>query len=288
MNDPSREIVNGRGNLSFTSINLPRLGILADHNVDAFFAELDKMVDLVFEQLLERLEIQSCKKCKNYPFLMGQGIWIDSERLGPDDEVREVLKHGTMTIGFIGLAEALVALRGKHHGEDEESQKLGLKIIRTMREYTDKVSAETGLNYSVIATPAEGLSGRFIRLDKQRFGIIPGVTDREYYTNSFHVPVYYHCTAFHKLSVEAPYHALTNGGHISYVEMDGDPLKNLDAFEKIVRYMHDIGIGYGSINHPVDRDPLCGYNGIIDDTCPCCHRGETTRVTERIKRIKVD
>ena len=157
-----------------------------------------------------------------------------------------------------------------------------------MREYTDQVSAEMGLNYSVIATPAEGLSGRFVRLDKQRFGIIPGVTDRDYYTNSFHVPVYYHCSAFHKLSVEAPYHALTNGGHISYVEMDGDPLKNLDAFEKIVRYMHDIGIGYGSINHPVDRDPLCGYNGIIDDTCPCCRRGEATRVTERMKRIQVE
>ena len=245
-------------------------------------------MELVIDQLNERFRIISNKRVKNFPFLMGEGVWIDSEKLSWNDKVGEVLKHGTMTIGFIGLAEALVALRGKHHGEDEESQKLGLKIIRTMREYTDKVSAETGLNYSVIATPAEGLSGRFIRLDKQRFGIIPGVTDREYYTNSFHVPVYYHCTAFHKLSVEAPYHALTNGGHISYVEMDGDPLKNLDAFEKIVRYMHDIGIGYGSINHPVDRDPLCGYNGIIDDTCPCCHRGETTRVTERIKRIKVD
>ena len=286
--DPDREIAPRRGNLSFTSINLPRIAIEANGNVDVFFKVLQERMELVIDQLNERFRIISNKRVKNFPFLMGEGVWIDSEKLSWNDKVGEVLKHGTMTIGFIGLAEALVALRGKHHGEDEESQKLGLKIIRTMREYTDKVSAETGLNYSVIATPAEGLSGRFIRLDKQRFGIIPGVTDREYYTNSFHVPVYYHCTAFHKLSVEAPYHALTNGGHISYVEMDGDPLKNLDAFEKIVRYMHDIGIGYGSINHPVDRDPLCGYNGIIDDTCPCCHRGETTRVTERIKRIKVD
>lgn len=286
--DPDREIAPRRGNLSFTSINLPRIAIEANGNVDVFFKVLQERMELVIDQLNERFRIISNKRVKNFPFLMGEGVWIDSEKLSWNDKVGEVLKHGTMTIGFIGLAEALVALRGKHHGEDEESQKLGLKIIRTMREYTDKVSAETGLNYSVIATPAEGLSGRFIRLDKQRFGIIPGVTDREYYTNSFHVPVYYHCTAFHKLSVEAPYHALTNGGHISYVEMDGDPLKNLDAFEKIVRYMHDIGIGYGSINHPVDRDPLCGYNGIIDDTCPCCHRGETTRVTERIKRIKVE
>ena len=265
--DPDREIAPRRGNLSFTSINLPRIAIEANGNVDVFFKVLQERMELVIDQLNERFRIISNKRVKNFPFLMGEGVWIDSEKLSWNDKVGEVLKHGTMTIGFIGLAEALVALRGKHHGEDEESQKLGLKIIRTMREYTDKVSAETGLNYSVIATPAEGLSGRFIRLDKQRFGIIPGVTDREYYTNSFHVPVYYHCTAFHKLSVEAPYHALTNGGHISYVEMDGDPLKNLDAFEKIVRYMHDIGIGYGSINHPVDRDPLCGYNGIIDDTC---------------------
>ena len=286
--DPSQEIANGRGNLSFTSINLPRLAIESHGDEALFYEKLKDMMELVIGQLDDRFAIQSKKRVYNFPFLMGEGVWIDSEKLSWNDKVGEVLKHGTMTIGFIGLAEALVALRGKHHGEDEESQKLGLKIIRTMREYTDKVSAETGLNYSVIATPAEGLSGRFVRLDKQRFGIIPGVTDREYYTNSFHVPVYYHCTAFHKLSVEAPYHALTNGGHISYVEMDGDPLKNLDAFEKIVRYMHDIGIGYGSINHPVDRDPLCGYNGIIDDTCPCCHRGETTRVTERIKRIKVE
>ena len=286
--DPDREIAPRRGNLSFTSINLPRIAIEANGNVDTFFKLLQERMELVIDQLNERFKIISQKRVMNFPFLMGEGVWIDSEKLNWEDTVGEVLKHGTMTIGFIGLAEALVALRGKHHGEDEESQKLGLRIISAMREYTDQVSSEMGLNYSVIATPAEGLSGRFVRLDKQRFGIIPGVTDRDYYTNSFHVPVYYHCSAFHKLSVEAPYHALTNGGHISYVEMDGDPLKNLDAFEKIVRYMHDIGIGYGSINHPVDRDPLCGYNGIIDDTCPCCRRGEATRVTERMKRIQVE
>ena len=283
--DPDREIAPRRGNLSFTSINLPRIAIKANGDVQWFFEELERKMALVTEQLDERLAIISKKKVKNFPFLMGQGVWIDSEKLDWDDTVGEVLKHGTLTIGFIGLAEALVALRGKHHGECEESQILGLEIIGTMRAYTDKLSRERGLNYSLIATPAEGLSGRFVRLDKEKFGIIPGVTDREYYTNSFHVPVYYPCSAFHKLSIEAPYHALTNGGHISYVEMDGDPLQNLDAFEKIVRFMHDKGIGYGSINHPVDRDPVCGYNGIIGDECPCCHRTEDSRPFERIRRI---
>lgn len=283
--DPTREVAPRRGNLSFTSINLPRIAIKANGDVQWFFEELERKMELVTEQLDERLAIISKKKVRNFPFLMGEGVWIDSEDLDWNDSVAEVLKHGTLTIGFIGLAEALKALRGAHHGESEESQNLGLEIVGAMRAYTDKLSQERGLNYSLIATPAEGLSGRFVRLDKERFGIIPGVTDRDYYTNSFHVPVYYPCSAFHKLSTEAPYHALTNGGHISYVEMDGDPLQNLDAFEKIVRFMHDQGIGYGSINHPVDRDPVCGYNGIIGDECPCCHRSENGRPFERIRRI---
>ncbi|MBQ8556318.1 MAG: anaerobic ribonucleoside triphosphate reductase, partial [Clostridia bacterium] len=285
--DKNREIAPRRGNLSFTSINLPRIAIKANGDVSWFFEELERKMQLVVDQLNERFAIISKKKVKNFPFLMGEGVWIDSEKLDWNDTVGEVLKHGTLTIGFIGLAEALKALRGAHHGESEESQNLGLEIIGAMRAFTDRIAKETGLNYSVIATPAEGLSGRFIRLDKERFGIIPGVTERDYYTNSFHVPVYYECSAFHKLSVEAPYHALTNGGHISYVEMDGDPLQNLDAFEKIVRFMHDSGIGYGSINHPVDRDPVCGYNGIINDECPCCGRTEDDggRRFERIRRI---
>ena len=271
INDPSREIVNGRGNLSFTSINLPRLGILANHDVDAFFAELDKMVDLVFEQLLERLEIQSCKKCKNYPFLMGQGIWIDSDRLGPDDEVREVLKHGTLTVGFIGLAECLKALIGKHHASPRRRRSLASRLwASSVRRRTR--SAETKLNFSVIATPAEGLSGKFVRLDRKRFGSIEGITDKDYYTNSFHIPVYYGISAYNKIRLEAPYHALTNGGHITYVEVDGDPVNNLEAFEDLIRAMKDMGVGYGSINHPVDRDPLCGYTGIIGDVCPRCGR----------------
>ncbi|MBR4082268.1 MAG: anaerobic ribonucleoside triphosphate reductase [Clostridia bacterium] len=283
--DRNRETAPRRGNLSFTSINLPRIAIEANGDIGWFFEELERKMALCAEQLDERLKIISKKKVKNFPFLMGEGVWIDSENLSWEDTVGEVLKHGTLSIGFIGLAEALVALRGKHHGESEESQNLGMEIVGAMRNYVDRLSRERGLNYTLLATPAEGLSGRFIRLDREKFGVIPGITDREYYTNSFHVPVYYGCTAFHKLSVEAPYHALTNAGHISYVEMDGDPLQNLDAFEKIVRFMHDKGVGYGSINHPVDRDPVCGYNGIIGDECPCCHRKEDGRPFERIRRI---
>ena len=283
--DPSREIAPRRGNLSFTSINLPRIAIKANGDIGWFFEELENKMKLVVEQLDERFEIIARKKVFNFPFLMGQGVWIDSENLDWDSEVREVLKHGTMSVGFIGLAECLKALRGKHHGESEESQNLGLEIIGFMRKYLDKLSDERHLNYTLLATPAEGLSGRFVRMDRERFGKIAGVTDREYYTNSFHVPVYYPISAFDKISIEAPYHALTNAGHISYVEMDGDPTRNLEAFEKIVRHMHDCGIGYGSINHPVDRDPLCGFNGIIGDTCPCCGREEEGRPFERIRRI---
>lgn len=283
--DPTREIANQRGNLSFTSINLPRIAIKANKNLDWFFEELDRKIDLCIDQLNERFEIQAKKLVRNYPFLMGEGVWIDSEKLGPDDQVREVLKHGTLTIGFIGLAETLVSLTGKHHAESETSQNLGFEIVRHMRKRMDDEAAKTHMNFSLIATPAEGLSGRFVRIDKKKFGIIPGVTDRDYYTNSFHVPVHYSINAFKKIQIEAPYHALTNGGHISYVELDGDPCENLDVFEKIVRCMHDAGIGYGSINHPVDRDCVCGYNGIIGDTCPKCGRKEDEVPFERIRRI---
>ena len=218
---------------------------------------------------------------------MGQGVWLDSDKLGPDDTVGEVLKHGTLTVGFIGLAEALKALIGVHHGESEEARELGLEIVKHMRERTDLESQKTGLNYSLIATPAEGLSGRFVKMDAERFGIIEGVTDREYYTNSFHVPVYYPIRAFEKIKIEAPYHALTNGGHISYIELDGDPLENLPAFEKVIRYMKECGIGYGSVNHPVDRDSECGYTGIIGDSCPKCgrHESDDNVAFERIRRI---
>ena len=283
--DPTREVCNRRGNLSFTSINLPRIAIESHGDIDKFFKTLDERMDLVFEQLDERFEIQARKKVRNYPFLMGEGVWLDSEKLGWDDEVREVLKHGTLSVGFIGLAETLVALIGEHHGQSERAQQLGLKIIGHMRERCDARSEEKKLNYTLLATPAEGLSGRFVKIDQKRYGKIEGVTDREYYTNSFHIPVYYPISAFDKIRLEAPYHALTNAGHISYIEMDGDPTKNLDAFEAVVRAMHDAGIGYGSINHPVDRDPVCGYNGIIGDVCPQCGRQEEEVHFERIRRI---
>ncbi len=285
--DPTKEVTCGRGNLSFTSINLPRLGILAKGDMDVFYKTLDKRLALCCRQLLHRFEIQKKKTVKNYPFLMGQGIWIDSEKLNINDQVGEVLKNGTLSVGFIGLAETLVALTGKHHGESEESRKLGLEIITHMRKYLDEESEKTGLNFTLLATPAEGLSGRFVRIDQKRFGKIPGVTDREYYTNSFHVPVYYPISAFEKIRIEAPYHALTNAGHISYVELDGDTAKNPEAFEAVIRCMKESGIGYGSVNHPVDRDPVCGFTGVIDDVCPRCgrHEGEAVSI-ERLNELR--
>ncbi len=287
VHDPNREVTPGRGNLSFTSINLPRLALRAKGDIDLFFDLLDAKLQLVTGQLDERFEIQARKRVYNAPFLMGQGVWIDSENLKPQDEQREVLKHGTLTTGFIGLAECLVALTGKHQGESEEAQRLGLEIVGHMRSYCDRISQERKMNYTLIATPAEGLSGRFVRMDRERFGSIPGVTDHDFYTNGFHVPVYYSISAFDKIEIEAPYHALTNGGHISYIELDGDPTENLEAFESVIRHMKESGMGYGSINHPVDRDPICGYNGIIGDSCPKCGRSESEGDIgfERIRRI---
>ena len=288
------EIVIGRGNLSFTTINLPRLGIKYGSingqalNIDGFFKELNEKIDLVINQLLERFEVQASKKVKNFPFLMGQNIWHGSEGLSPNDELREAIKHGTLTVGFIGLAECLKALIGKHHGESEEAQSLGIKIITHMRNRMDEAANNYGLNFSLIATPAEGLSGRFTNIDRKMYGTIEGITDKDYYTNSFHIPVYYKTSSFNKIAIEAPYHELTNAGHITYIELDGSPSNNLEAFETIIRAMKDLGIGYGSINHPVDRDPICGYSGVIEgDTCPSCGRKETDSNIgfERIRRI---
>lgn len=290
--DPDRSITPGRGNLSFTSINLPRLGIKhgivsrEETDMDGFFEELEEMMDMVKDQLLERFEIQCNKRLYNFPFLLEQGVWLDSEKLKPTDRLRKVLKHGTLSIGFIGLAECLKALIGKHHGESEEAQKLGLEIIGFMRKKCDEYSEKYNLNFTCLATPAEGLSGRFINIDKAIYGKIKGVTDKAYYTNSFHVPVYYNISITKKLGLEAPYHALTNAGHISYIELDGDPSENVDAFEKIVRTMKEVGIGYGAVNHPVDRDPVCGYVGIIKDVCPRCgrHAGEPVSV-DKLKEL---
>lgn len=276
--DENKAITPGRGNLSFTSINLPRIGIKhgiinnEKADLDAFFKDLEEIMDTVKDQLLERFEIQCNKRLYNFPFLLGQGIWLDSEKLKPNDRLRKVLKHGTLSIGFIGLAECLKALTGKHHGESEDSQKLGLKIVKFMRKKCDEYAQKYNLNFTCLATPAEGLSGRFVNIDRAIYGKIRGVTDKEYYTNSFHVPVYYNISIVKKIKKEAPYHALTNAGHISYIELDGDTTKNLEAFEKIVRLMKESGMGYAAINHPVDRDPVCGYVGIIGDVCPGCGR----------------
>ena len=280
--DPNHEVVTGRGNLSWTTINLPRLGIkhgiaLKERekaDMKGFYRELEELMDMVRDQLLERFEVQCNKHCYNFPFLLGQGVWTNGEKLKPTDRLRKVWKHGSLSIGFIGLAECLKALTGKHHGESEESQKLGLEIVKFMRKKCDEYAEKYNLNFACLATPAEGLSGRFTGIDKAIYGKIKGVTDREYYTNSFHVPVYYNISITSKIEHEAPYHELTNGGHISYIELDGDAAQNVDAFEKIIRIMKESGIGYGAINHPVDRDPVCGYVGVINDVCPGCGRHE--------------
>lgn len=293
--DPDKAITPGRGNLSFTSINLPRLGIKhgivsnEESDINGFFEELGEVLELVKDQLLERFEIQCNKRIYNFPFLLGQGVWMDSEKLKPTDKLRKVLKHGTLTIGFIGLAECLKALIGKHHGESEDAQELGIKIITFMREKMDEYSEKYNLNFSIIATPAEGLSGRFTRIDRAIYGKIKGVTDRDYYTNSFHIPVYYNISVAKKIHLEAPYHAQTLGGHITYIELEGDTAANVKAFEKVVRIMKEEGIGYGAINHPVDRDPVCGYVGVIGDVCPKCgRRTEEAVPVDRLKELGCD
>ena len=284
-------IITGRGNLSFTTVNLVRIGI--KHGIctgerkeadwDGFYKELDEKMDLVRDELLDRFEFQANQHVRNFPFLMGQGNWMGSEKLGPNDTLRDVIKHGTLSIGFIGLAETLVAMVGKHHGEDDDARDLGLDIVTHMREKCDEYSKKNKLNFTLLATPAEGIAGRFTKIDKREFGVIPGVTDREFYTNSFHVPVYYPISAFRKIEIEAPYHNLCNAGHITYIELDGDPSQNIDAFESVIRKMHDEGIGYGSVNHPVDRDPVCGFSGIISgDRCPHCGRLEGDVPFEKI------
>lgn len=286
--DKTKEIIPGRGNLSFTTINLPRLAIEAHGSISKFFESLDKMIYMVFDQLMDRFEIIAKKQVLNYPFLMGQGVWVDSDRLNPEDTIEDVIKNGTMSVGFIGLAECLVALIGKHHGESKEAFDLGYKIIKHMRDLTDKHTVDTGLNFSLFSTPAEGLSGRFVKIDKRIYGSIPGVTDRDYYTNSFHVPVYYEISAADKIKTEGPFHALCNAGSISYVEMDGDLTKNVEAFKNVILYMKECGVGYGSINHPVDRCPVCNYVGIIGDVCPRCGRKDGEGVSiERLRKLGV-
>jgi len=291
--DPEKAITPGRGNLSFTSINLPRLGIkygIVNNNKTAdmkgFYKELDECMDLVKHQMLDRMKFQGQKRVNNFPFLMGQGVWMDSDKLKPNDKIKKVLHHGTLTMGFIGLAETLIALIGEHHGESKKAQDLGLEIISYMRKRVDKYAEEYKLNFTLLATPAEGLAGRFTGIDKSIYGVIPRITDRDYYTNSYHIPVYHEIGIDKKIKIEAPYHALTNAGHITYVELDGDPADNIEVFEKIIRKMKEAGIGFGAINHPVDRDPICGFNGVIGDQCPACGRLEVDGIPfDRIRRI---
>lgn len=279
------EITSGRGNLSFTSVNLVRCALESKGSFDIFLKNVYDACAIARDQLLHRFEIQKHRHVYNYPFLMGNGVYLDSDDLEWDDEIESALVHGTLSIGFIGLAEAMFCIFGQHHGESDAVWKHAFDTVRFMRDFCDRESEEHRLNFSLLATPAEGLSGKFVGKDKEKFGEIPGVTDKDYYTNSFHVPVYYNIGVAEKIEKEAPFHSLCNAGHITYVELDGDTTSNLSAFETIVRHMHDCGIGYGAINHPVDRCPICNYQGVIYDECPKCHRKEFEAVPEEYRSM---
>lgn len=279
------ETTSGRGNLSFTSVNLVRCALESKGSFDIFLKNVYDACTIARDQLLHRFEIQKHRHVYNYPFLMGNGVYLDSGDLEWDDEIESALVHGTLSIGFIGLAEAMFCIFGQHHGESDAVWKHAFDTVRFMRDFCDRESEEHRLNFSLLATPAEGLSGKFVGKDKEKFGEIPGVTDKDYYTNSFHVPVYYNIGVAEKIEKEAPFHSLCNAGHITYVELDGDTTSNLSAFETIVRHMHDCGIGYGAINHPVDRCPICNYQGVIYDECPKCHRKEFEAVPEEYRSM---
>jgi len=278
----------GRGNLSFSTVNIVRMAIECmsikdkDERIERFFAKLDDVLDITARQLCDRYEFQKTAMAKQFPLLMSR-LWTGAENLRPDDTVESVINQGTLGIGFIGLAECLVALTGKHHGESEESQKLGLRIVSHMRSRVNEYSEKYGHNFSVLATPAEGLSGKFTVKDRKTFGIIPGVTDRAYYTNSNHVPVYYHCSPRHKAKIEAPYHELTRGGHIFYVEIDGDATHNPQAISDIVDLMDRHNMGYCSVNHNRNRCMECGYEDATEglEECPKCH----SHNIDRLQRI---
>ncbi len=272
------EVSDGRGNLSFTTINLPRIAIKANHHIDVFFHELETTMTLVARQLLHRFRVQSHLKVRDMPFLMGQKLYLGSDQLSPSDEIASVIKHGTLSIGFIGLAEALVALTGRHQGEDDNSRNLGVEIVRFMRKMIDRFCEEYDLNYTLLATPAEGLAGRFIVMDRNLYGIIDGVTDKEYYTNSFHVPVSYPISSFDKITIEGPFHQYTNAGHISYVELDAPPVHNIEAYETLLRHMATSNMGYAGINFPIDECEACSHHGVIVDTCPVCGSSSIRRI----------
>ncbi|GEN88790.1 anaerobic ribonucleoside triphosphate reductase [Oceanobacillus sojae] len=273
----------GRGNISFTSINLVKIA-LTTSTMEAFMQKLEDYAEIVIRQLYERYLFQTNKLVNNFTFLHGEGVWTGSDELNSGDRLEKVLKQGSLSVGFIGLAECLKVLIGKHHGESEQAQELGEEIVSFLRKKCDEASECYDLNYSLIATPAEGLSGRFTKQDQKDFGRIEGVTDRDYYTNSFHIPVYYPIRAVEKIKREAVYHPYTNAGHITYIEVDGDISKNVKAIDTLVKTMAESGIGYGSINHPVDRCKSCGYTGMIDNECPACGITDE-RQFDRIRRI---
>jgi ribonucleoside-triphosphate reductase len=273
------EQTNSRGNLSFTTINLPRLGIRAEKDKSRFWKYLDEIIDLCIEQLLTRYNVQKNLKVKDFPFLMGQKLYLDSEGLSANDTIEKAVRHGTLSIGFIGLAECLVALTGKHHGTHAEAQALGVSIVSHMRQRCDEATKQYKLNFSLLATPAEQLSGKFTHLDLERYGVMPGITDKKWYTNSFHVPVEYQIGALDKIAIEGPYHKYCNAGHISYVELQSAPENNLEAFESLVRAMAEADMGYAAVNFPVDICCDCGLNSVIyDDVCPQCGGTHISRV----------
>lgn len=267
----------GRGNISFSTINIVRIAIELmgirekEERIERFFEKLDEVLDITAQQLDERFNFQKTALAKQFPLVMS-ALWNGADKLGPNDTIEPVINQGTLGIGFIGLAECLIALIGKHHGESDEAQALGLKIIKHMRSRVNEYCEKYGHNFSVLATPAEGLSGKFTKKDRKTFGIIPGVTDKEYYTNSNHVPVYYHCSPRHKAKIEAPYHELTGGGHIFYVEIDGDAAHNEESIMQIVDLLDQYNMGYGSVNHNRNHCPRCGYENADQntDTCPKC------------------
>ena len=273
------EVTPGRGNLAFTTINLPRLALKAGRNLDEFYRQLSAVLDLSIRQLHHRFKVQAALKVKDIPFVVGQGLYLGSEELKPDDPIEEAIIHGTLAVGFIGLAEALTALTGRHHGEDEECQVLGQEIVVFMRRRVDEACEEYNLNYTLLATPAEGLTGRFVKLDCKEFGLIPGVTTNDYYTNSFHIPVSFSISTYDKIKLEGPYHKHCNAGHISYVEMASPPVHNPEAVEAIIRHMKDCDMGYAAINFPVDFCTNCNLLGVInEDNCPRCGSAAIRRV----------
>lgn len=288
-----RNRLSGKGNLSFNTLNLVKLGL--EHGIAlgrrkeaderGFYRELDHYMDIALEGLLHRFQIQSAQKAKASDFMMREGVWEGGEQLGPDDAVGDLLKHGSLSIGFIGLAECMKAMYGKHHGEDEAVYKKAYDVIAYMRDYCDRMSEVHNLNITLFATPAEGLSGKFTKRDRAFYGTVPGVVEREYYTNSFHIPVYYKLSAAKKIELEAPFHGLCNAGAISYIELNGNARSNPAAFLKIVQYALSQQVSYFSINHPIDRCSACGFEGIIGANCPSCGSHENDVHIRRLRRV---